>query len=229
MALGVMLATGSASSLATGTAFALGLPYKPAALALPPLLGRVMAGGLEVISLCLVAVIGLGIIAALRKEKLSVDVGGADAGPVELATEGVVGFFLALGLGLGGWTHWTKVAGLLSPGMPFWDPSGLVGLVVAAGVARVGFATLLALREAPLLSGNFTLGTSLATPALPVDFRLVWGSAIFGLGWGLSGVGLADAIVALARPSKPLLCFLAAAAVGILFETRVVSVGSATK
>ena len=89
-----------------------------------------------------------------------------------------------------------------------WDPSlGLV-LLGAVAVSLVLFRPTLR-RAAPLLDARFALPTLSA-----IDARLVAGSALFGVGWGLVGLcpGPAIASFAFARPQS--LAFVAAMILG---------------
>lgn len=52
-------------------------------------------------------------------------------------------------------------------------------------------------------------------PEQPVDQRLIAGAAIFGVGWGLTGICPGPAIVNLANPNAFFLSFVAAVLVGI--------------
>lgn len=52
-------------------------------------------------------------------------------------------------------------------------------------------------------------------PQRPVDVPLVAGAAIFGVGWGLTGICPGPAIVNLARPDSFFLAFFAALVAGI--------------
>lgn len=52
-------------------------------------------------------------------------------------------------------------------------------------------------------------------PQRPVDVPLVGGAAIFGIGWGLTGVCPGPAIVNLAKPDSFFLVFTAALVAGI--------------
>ena len=62
-----------------------------------------------------------------------------------------------------------------------WDPSLLFVLGGATGLALLAFRVVLR-RPAPLLDAQFHLPEATA-----IDRRLVIGSALFGIGWGLAG------------------------------------------
>lgn len=62
-----------------------------------------------------------------------------------------------------------------------WDPSLLLVMVSALTVTFVGYRFVLS-RPAPVLSQKFQLPTNRR-----LDARLIGGSAVFGIGWGLAG------------------------------------------
>lgn len=62
-----------------------------------------------------------------------------------------------------------------------WDPSLLFVLGGATGLSLLAFRVVLR-RRAPLLDDRFHL-----PQATMVDRRLLMGSALFGIGWGLAG------------------------------------------
>ncbi|WP_262965728.1 DUF6691 family protein [Methylobacter psychrophilus] len=62
-----------------------------------------------------------------------------------------------------------------------WDPSLIFVMVGALAVAFISFRWILK-RPAPLLAESFHLSKKLS-----VDKSLVFGTVIFGIGWGMSG------------------------------------------
>lgn len=117
------------------------------------------------------------------------------------------GLLFGVGLALSQMVDPAKVLAFLDLAGP-WDPSlGLV-LLGAVAVSLVLFRPTLR-RAAPLLDARFALPTLSA-----IDARLVAGSALFGVGWGLVGLcpGPAIASFAFARPQS--LAFVAAMIVG---------------
>ncbi len=90
-----------------------------------------------------------------------------------------------------------------------WDPS--LGLVMgsALGVTMLGYRLVLR-RERPVFAEAFTLPT-----ARDIDARLIGGSAVFGIGWGLSGFCPGGSIPMLGSFSAPVFVFTAAMVIGI--------------
>ena len=88
-----------------------------------------------------------------------------------------------------------------------WDPSLLFVMGAAAGVAFVGYRW--ATRKAPLFEERHHLPT-----ASDIDYRLITGAVIFGLGWGLAGYCPGPAITGLGSGSMEPPLFVAAMIVG---------------
>lgn len=117
------------------------------------------------------------------------------------------GAVFSVGLGISGMTRPSKVIGFLDPAGR-WDAS--LALVMGAAVL-VGLATFprILRRSVPLLAPRFTLPA-----ALGVDFELLFGAGVFGIGWGLSGLCPGPAIMAIVTGAPPFLVFVAAMAGG---------------
>ena len=121
-------------------------------------------------------------------------------------------FLSALLFGVG-----LAVSGLISPAKVLsfldfagdWDGSLAFTLATAVTITAVGYRLAFA-RRAPLLGGSFQLPA-----AAEVDFRLVSGAALFGIGWGLVGFCPGPAIAALSSGSGAALVFVAAMLAGM--------------
>ena len=94
-----------------------------------------------------------------------------------------------------------------------WDPSLL--LVMAAAVVVTGVAVLFSKKRTVSL-----LGTPMIRPtARDVDRRLVGGSVVFGIGWGLAGFCPGPALVALGTGHVKAFIFVIAMIAGMaIFE-----------
>ncbi|MGZ8137381.1 MAG: DUF6691 family protein [Methylococcaceae bacterium] len=90
------------------------------------------------------------------------------------------GALFGAGLSLAHMVNPDKVLGFLDV-TGNWDPSLLFVMAGALPVAMVTFRWILK-RPAPILDDNFQL-----TGKISVDKALVFGAAIFGVGWGMSG------------------------------------------
>ena len=99
------------------------------------------------------------------------------------------GLVFGIGLILSGMTDPGKIIGFLDLAGR-WDPS--LAFVMAGAVLVGFFAFRLAGRR-----GRTFLGDALHLPARgDIDRRLVAGSVVFGIGWGLAGFGPGPALVA---------------------------------
>lgn len=108
------------------------------------------------------------------------------------------GLLFAVGLGFSGMLRPEKVTGFLE-----WkDPS----LLLVMGPA-MGIYMLAAWRR--------------RGPEQPVDLALVLGAAIFGIGWGLSGICPGPAVVNLARPDAFFLAFMGSVLAGMALQALV--------
>jgi uncharacterized protein len=102
----------------------------------------------------------------------------------------VAGLVFGLGLTVSGMTNPAKILGFLDI-TGKWDPS--LALVMAGAVAVGGVAFTLARRRT-----KSALGLPMQLPkAQTIDVRLVGGSVLFGIGWGLAGFCPGPAIVTL--------------------------------
>lgn len=114
------------------------------------------------------------------------------------------GVLFAIGLGISGMTHPSKVLAFLDVAGA-WDPS-LAFVMAGALVVDVVLFRVILRRRAPLFAPAFVV------PARdrPVDARLVGGAAVFGVGWGLGGFCPGPALVSLAGAAAPVVAFAAA-------------------
>ena len=121
----------------------------------------------------------------------------------------IAGAVFALGLAISGMTDPAKVTAFLDV-TGGWDPS--LAFVMAAAIAvHPPLVRLGRQRRGPLC------GTKFHGPAAHgLDARLVIGSAIFGVGWGLSGYCPGPALTSLVAGMTPLLVFVSAMLAGLL-------------
>lgn len=118
------------------------------------------------------------------------------------------GLLFAVGLGVSGMTHPSKVLDFLDVAGA-WDPSLLCVMGAALGVNLVLFPRILR-RRRPVLDEAFHLPDKLR-----VDVRLVLGAALFGVGWGAAGFCPGPAIVSVASGALPAVAFAAAMVAGM--------------
>jgi uncharacterized protein len=119
------------------------------------------------------------------------------------------GLVFGLGLILSGMANPAKVLGFLDLAGA-WDPS--LALVMAGAIGVGFFAFLVAKRR----TKSF-LGADMKLPAAaPVDRRLMVGSALFGIGWGVAGFCPGPGLVALGIGEPKAIVFVVAMLVGML-------------
>ena len=121
------------------------------------------------------------------------------------------GLLFGLGLWVSGMANPAKVLGFLDVAGR-WDPSLAFVMGGAVGVTAIAFPLVLR-RGRPLLEGGFRLAE-----LRHVDARLVAGSAIFGLGWGIGGFCPGPALTALASLAAETAAFVAAMIAGGLLH-----------
>lgn len=114
-----------------------------------------------------------------------------------------IGLIFGIGLLLSGMNQPEKILGFLDLAGR-WDPSLIFVMVGALVVGAIGFA--LADRRATSWFGD-PVSRSMSNA---IDRRLLAGAAIFGVGWGLSGICPGPAIVNLGFASGPAAIFAAA-------------------
>ncbi len=125
-----------------------------------------------------------------------------------LLASGLAGALFGLGLAVSGMTDASKVLAFLDISGR-WEPSLL--FVLGGAVAVTAGATRLVLRRsAPLLDDAFHISSRRA-----IDPPLIFGAAIFGIGWGISGYCPGPGVALLASPSWETWAFLPAMLLGI--------------
>lgn len=118
----------------------------------------------------------------------------------------IAGLVFGVGLVVSGMIDTRNVKGFLDI-TGTWKPA--LALVMV-GAILVG----LPLFQWAQRRGKALHGDPLETPPKIVDFRLVAGAAIFGIGWGLSGICPGPALVWLGFAPQTIAPFLLAAAAG---------------
>jgi uncharacterized protein len=113
------------------------------------------------------------------------------------------GLVFGIGLIVSGMADPAKVLGFLDLAGR-WDPS--LAFVMAGAIAVGSVAFGIAARR-----GTTLLGEPLRLPPTrPIDARLVGGSVLFGIGWGIAGFCPGPALVALGMGQPKALLFVAA-------------------
>lgn len=92
-----------------------------------------------------------------------------------------LGFIFGLGLIISGMTNPDKVLNFLTFGEN-WDASLIIVMAVAMGIMMLAWFWV-SKKDSPFFGETFSLSN-----LKNVDRRLITGSVLFGLGWGLSGI-----------------------------------------
>ena len=124
----------------------------------------------------------------------------------------ICGFVFGCGLVISGMVRPDKVLGfldVLAIRSGNWDPS--LAVVMAAALAVTGLGYALARRRAPLFAPS-----NQWPPQTAIDWGLIAGSVLFGIGWGLVGLCPGPAIANLAALSAPVVVFVIAMAAGMV-------------
>ena len=124
----------------------------------------------------------------------------------------LAGLVFGLGLIVSGMANPAKVLGFLDL-TGAWDPS--LALVMAGAIGVSFFAFLVAKKRSRSL-----IGADMKLPAgRTIDRRLLIGSTLFGIGWGVAGFCPGPGLVALGLGEVKALIFVAAMLAGMaLFE-----------
>lgn len=118
------------------------------------------------------------------------------------------GLFFACGLGISQMSNPEKVLGFLNF-FGQWDPTLFVVFIAAVGTYFVGFRWIID-REIAKEYAPVSLKKE------PIEARVVIGSLLFGIGWGMMGICPGPAIVDLATGKSAILLFVGAMLAGML-------------
>lgn len=124
----------------------------------------------------------------------------------------IAGLIFGLGLLLAGMANPSKVLGFLDLAGA-WDPSLALVMAGAIAVALLPF-TLAKKRQQSLLDLPMQLPNK-----REIDRRLIGGSLLFGIGWGIAGICPGPAVAILLTGHWQVILFVAAMLIGMaLFE-----------
>ena len=128
----------------------------------------------------------------------------------------ISGVIFGIGLVISGMTNPLKVLGFLNitRGLDNWDPS----LIFVMGGAILAFTPFFFLLKDKEVSA---LGVKIELPEKQnIDKKLLIGTALFGVGWGLVGLCPGPAIAALATFDPIVIIFLVSMAAGVLAKKK---------
>lgn len=127
----------------------------------------------------------------------------------------VAGIVFAVGLAVSGMTDPHKVIGFLDV-TGDWDPC-LALVMIGAIAAYFPFVRIAKQRPRPMFATKFHWPEQTA-----IDGKLVVGSALFGVGWGLSGYCPGPALVSLGKAMPGTFAFVLAMVAGIAITRTIV-------
>ena len=119
------------------------------------------------------------------------------------------GLVFGIGLIMSGMTNPAKVQNFLDL-FGSWDPSLALVMGGAILITMPGF-WLVQKRQTPLFEDSF-----LITQKTNLDFNLLTGSAIFGIGWGLGGFCPGPVVVSISNGSAGTILFVITMLIGMV-------------
>lgn len=119
------------------------------------------------------------------------------------------GLLFGVGLTVGGMTQTSRVVGVLDF-FGTWDPTLVIVLLAAVGSFFV-FYRMIVPRGAPLFAAKFEI-----PKRKDINARLVSGSALFGVGWALSGYCPGPVVASLASGQSQAIVVVLAIAAGMM-------------
>ena len=129
-----------------------------------------------------------------------------------------IGLIFGVGISISGMANPAKVLNFFDIAGT-WDPSLIFVMGGALITTFIGYRLVFG-RAAPVMAGKFSLPTSRV-----VDAKLVGGSAVFGVGWGIAGFCPGGALPALGTGRWEVFAFVAAVVVGILLAKFLQTLG----
>lgn len=120
----------------------------------------------------------------------------------------ISGVIFAIGLGISGMTQPQKIIAFLNINSK-WSPALIL---VMASALLVSSATYFMVRKKmkPFIADHWSLPTNNA-----IDKALIFGSILFGIGWGLAGYCPGPAFVSLVSLQRPAFLFVASMLFGM--------------
>ncbi|MDO7567666.1 MAG: YeeE/YedE family protein [Paracoccaceae bacterium] len=97
-----------------------------------------------------------------------------------------------------------------------WDPSLVFVMGGAMITALIGYRLVFGVQKRPLFEVSFSLPS-----AKQIDRRLILGSIVFGIGWGIAGFCPGGAIPTFGLGHSESYIFIASLVVGILVARRI--------
>ncbi len=120
----------------------------------------------------------------------------------------LIGLVFGIGISISGMANPAKVLNFFDVAGT-WDPSLIFVMGGALVTTFIGYRFVLK-RPTPLMEGTFHLPTK-----TDLDARLIGGSAVFGIGWGISGFCPGGALPALGTGNLNVIAFVVSLVAGM--------------
>jgi hypothetical protein len=121
----------------------------------------------------------------------------------------LIGMIFGLGIAISGMANPAKVLNFFDIA-GHWDPSLILVMAGAFITTAIGYRLVFRTLKDPVLETTYNVPTSRV-----IDARLVGGSAVFGIGWGITGFCPGGAVPALGLGYTETFLFIAAMIGGI--------------
>ena len=140
---------------------------------------------------------------------------------MRIITAYLIGLVFGVGIAISGMANPAKVLNFFDVAGS-WDPSLMFVMGGALITTFIGYKLVFG-RSAPIIEGSFQLPTN-----NKIDLKLVGGSAIFGIGWGIAGFCPGGALPALGTGRWEVFVFALALIAGIFLAKFLQTLGSRT-
>lgn len=130
----------------------------------------------------------------------------------------LVGVIFGVGISISGMANPAKVLNFFDV-FGTWDPSLILVMGGALVTTFIGYKLVFG-RNAPVFEGRFNVPTSRL-----IDAKLVGGSAVFGIGWGIAGFCPGGALPALGTGRWEVFAFTLALLTGIFLARALMALG----
>lgn len=131
----------------------------------------------------------------------------------------IVGVIFGVGISISGMANPAKVLNFFDV-FGIWDPSLIFVMGGALVTTFIGYKLVFG-RAAPVFEGSFSVPTS-----RKIDAKLLGGSAVFGIGWGIAGFCPGGALPALGTGRWEVFAFTVATVAGIFIARTAISLAA---
>lgn len=138
---------------------------------------------------------------------------------MRLLTTYLIGLVFGVGISVSGMANPAKVLNFFDIAGT-WDPSLIFVMGGALVTTFIGYKLVFG-RKAPVFEGSFSVPTN-----RKIDARLIGGSAVFGIGWGIAGFCPGGALPALGTGRWEVFAFIAALIAGMFLAKFIQSIGT---